>query len=180
MAVLNIHQRGLACPHGAPGALIDRLASGQDGLWPWRTWPPMRFDRPLAVGARGGHGPVRYTVTDYVPGRWIRFGFTGPRGFLGFHEFTVSQAGDGAVLRHTLAMQLRGPARLSWPLVFRPLHDALIEDSLDCAEHATTEHANTEQAGQAARWSLYVRVLRRLLRGAARSSAAPRSATGSN
>lgn len=160
MAVLNIHQRELACPPGAAGDLIDRLASGQDGLSPGRGWPPMRFDRPLAVGARGGHGPIRYTVTDYVPGRWIRFGFTGPRGFLGFHEFTVGRADDGAVLRHTLAMRLRGRARLSWPLVFRPLHDALIEDSLDRAEQAAAG-----QAGKTRRWSLYVRVLRRLRRG---------------
>jgi hypothetical protein len=161
MAVLNIHERRLACSHEVPGDLIDRLASEQDGLWPRRAWPPMRFDRPLAAGARGGHGPIRYTVTDYVPGRWIRFGFTGPRGFRGFHEFAVSRAGDRPVLRHTLAMQLQGPARLSWPLVFRPLHDALVEDSLDCAEQAITG-----QAGKPARWSLYVRVLRRLLRRA--------------
>lgn len=161
MAVLNIHERRLSCSHEVPGDLIDRLASEQDGLWPWRAWPPMRFDGPLAAGARGGHGLIRYTVTDYVPGRWIRFGFTGPRGFRGFHEFTVSGAGDRAVLRHTLTMQLQGLARLSWPLVFRPLHDALIEDSLDCAEQAITG-----QAGKRARWSLYVRVLRRLLRRA--------------
>jgi hypothetical protein len=163
MAVLNIHERRLTSSPEALGALIDGLAGEQDGLWPRQAWPPMRFDRPLAVGARGGHGPVRYTVTGYVPGCWIRFGFTGPRGFRGFHEFAVSQAGDGAVLGHTLAMHLRGPARLSWPLVFRPLHDALAEDSLDCAEQTITG-----QVGQPARWSLYVRLLRRLLRRAAR------------
>jgi hypothetical protein len=171
MAVLNVHERTLACSHEAIGALIDGLAGEQDGLWPRRAWPPMRFDRPLGVGASGGHGPIRYTVTSYVPGCWIRFGFTGPRGFRGFHEFAVSQAGDRAVLRHTLAMRLRGPARLSWPLVFRPLHDALAEDSLDCAEQAVTG-----QAGEPARWSPYVRLLRRLLRRAAEQAAAGASA----
>jgi hypothetical protein len=159
MAVLNIHERTLACSPEVLGALIDGLAGEQDDLWPRRAWPPMRFDRPLGIGASGGHGPVRYTVTHYVPGCWIRFGFTGPRGFLGFHEFAVSRAGDRALLRHTLAMRLRGPARLSWPLVFRHLHDALAEDSLDCAEQAVTG-----QVGELARWSSYVRLLRRLLR----------------
>jgi hypothetical protein len=120
--------------------------------------------RPSAGGrASGGHGPVRYTVTHYVPGCWIRFGFTAPRGFGGFHEFAVSRVGDRAVLRHTLTMHQRGTARLSWPLVFRPLHDALVEDSLNCAEQAVTK-----QVGEPARWSPYVRLLRRLLRRAAR------------
>ncbi|UNO43730.1 DUF2867 domain-containing protein [Streptomyces sp. MST-110588] len=38
----------------------------------------MRFDRPLGVGAYGGHGPVRYRVSAYDPGRRIRFDFTSP------------------------------------------------------------------------------------------------------
>jgi hypothetical protein len=159
MAVLNVHERTLSCPPEVLGALIDGLAGEEDALWPRRAWPAMRFDRPLEAGARGGHGPVRYTITGYVPGTWIRFGFTGPRGFRGFHEFTVRRAGDGAVLGHTLAMHLRGPARVSWPLLFGPLHDALIEDSLDCAEQTAAG-----QVVRPARWSLYIRLLRRLLR----------------
>jgi hypothetical protein len=159
MAVLNIHERTLACSREALGVLIDGLASDQDALWPRRAWPRMRLDRPLGVGANGGHGPIRYTVISYVPGCWIRFGFTGPRGFRGFHEFTAGQAGDHAVLRHTVAMHLRGRARLSWPLVFGPLHDALLEDSLDRAERAVTG-----QAAEPARWGPYVRLLRLLMR----------------
>ena len=31
-------------------------------------------------------------------------------------------------------MKTHGVARLSWPLIFRPLHDALMEDALTCAE----------------------------------------------
>ena len=108
MAVLNVHQRKLACSREVLRALIDELASEEDRLWPRRTWPPMHFDRPLAVGADGGHGPIRYRITDYVPGHWIRFRFTGPRGFRGFHEFVVSQADDCALLEHTLAMRVRG------------------------------------------------------------------------
>lgn len=160
MAVMNVHERVLPATARKVGELLDRLSAEDDPLWPHRAWPAMRLDKGLAVGSAGGHGPVRYTVVAYVPGQWVRFSFTAPRGFHGFHEYSVHPAGEGsAVLRHTLAMKARGPARLSWPLVFRPLHDACLEDSLDRAERAVT---GTVQ--RPARWSAAVRLLRRLAR----------------
>jgi len=160
MAVLNIHERELLATADEVGALLDSLASEDDLLWPVPTWPPMRLDRGLAMGSAGGHGPVRYTVAAYVPGRWVRFAFTGPRGFHGFHEYSVHPAdGGGTTLRHTLAMKARGPARLSWPLAFRRLHDACLEDSLDRAEQAITGTVR-----RPARWSPYVRLLRSSIR----------------
>lgn len=111
----------------------------------------MKLDRPLGVGAKGGHGPVRYTVVGYAPGRWVRFRFTGPRGFHGFHEYVVEESEDGGVvLNHLLAMRVRELARLTWPLFWRWLHDALIEDSLDRAEGV-----------RRSRWGVYVRLVRR-------------------
>ncbi|MFI0907095.1 SRPBCC family protein [Streptomyces sioyaensis] len=160
MGVYNVHERMLPVPDAEAGLLIDGLSGDGDRLWPRHDWPPMRFDGPLAPGAAGGHGPVRYTVAAYVPGRWVRFTFSGPRGFHGFHEYTVHPHGpDRTLLRHTLAMHARGPARLSWPLAFRSLHDAALEDSLDRAEEACTG-----TVAQPARWSRYVRLLRRLVR----------------
>lgn len=153
MAIYNVHERLL--PDGA-GALIDDLGSDQDRLWP-AQWPPMRLDRPLEVGAAGGHGPIRYTVDAYVPGRWARFRVTAPSGFEGFHEFTVHDRPDGVLLRHTIAMRTRGTGRVSWPLVIRWLHDAILEDLLDTAERATTGTVR-----RPARWSPYVRLIRRL------------------
>jgi len=50
------------------GHLLGSLASEQDRLWPSQAWPAMRLNRPLAVGAAGGHGPVRYVVTGYEVG----------------------------------------------------------------------------------------------------------------
>ncbi|MFI5524600.1 SRPBCC family protein [Streptomyces platensis] len=159
MGVYNVHERELPVSGGEAGLLIDGLSGGADPLWPRHDWPPMLLDGPLAPGAAGGHGPVHYTVADYVPGRWVRFRFTAPRGFHGFHEYTVHPLGpDRALLRHTLAMQARGGARLSWPLAFRPLHDAVLEDSLDRAERACTG-----TVARPARWSRYVRLLRRLI-----------------
>jgi hypothetical protein len=160
MGVYNVHERLLAAKGSEVGALLDTLSSEGDGLWPHRSWPAMRFDRALAPGAVGGHGPVRYTVTAYVPSLWVRFAFSGPRGFHGFHEYVVLPVDEKrSVLRHTLAMNTSGPARLTWPLIWRPLHDALLEDSLDRAERAC---AGT--VAHPARWGPHTRLLRGLLR----------------
>ncbi len=128
MEVINIHQRKLTADPAKVGVLIDSLASREDRLWPRHNWPAMEFDRPLGVGAKGGHGPVQYTVEEYAPGRSIKFRFTGPKGFDGFHAYeAVSDGQQSSLLRHTLKMRTSGPAILSWPLIFRPLHDALLE-----------------------------------------------------
>ncbi|MEU9720276.1 SRPBCC family protein [Streptomyces sp. NPDC047976] len=152
MPVHNVHERLLPMGAAEAGALLDSLSAGPDDrLWPHRTWTPMKFDGPLAAGAKGGHGMVRYTIAAYVPGTWIRFAFTGPRGFHGFHEYAVLPVdGERTVLRHTLSMRITGLARLSWPLAYRWLHDALLEDSLDRAER---------HPARPARWSPYVRLL---------------------
>lgn len=137
MQVLNIHDRELRASAREVGALIDSLASPADRLWPRAVWPRMRFDRPLGVGAVGGHGPIRYAVEDFVPGISVRFRFLGPKGFDGWHGLELNAKDlETTVLRHVLSMTTHGPARLSWPLVFRPLHDALIEDAFTQAELA--------------------------------------------
>lgn len=131
--VVNEHSRRFPLPPEVVGALIDTLATADDGLWPCEDWPPMRLDRPLGPGAHGGHGPVRYRVEEHVPGRSVRFRFEAPAGFDGHHGLDVAPAGDGSTLRHWLIMRTTGAARLTWPAFFRPLHDALVEDALDKA-----------------------------------------------
>ncbi|MDQ3696479.1 MAG: SRPBCC family protein [Gemmatimonadota bacterium] len=163
MLIRNVHERLLSLAPAQVGALIDSLASPDDGLWPRDRWPAMRLDRPLTVGAIGGHGPIRYTVDEYEPGLKIRFRFTGMAGFVGTHGFIAEPAASGGTrLRHELLMHTEGSARLTWPAVFRPLHDALIEDALDRAAVAAG------QPPSAPAWSPWVRVLRRVLRRAAR------------
>ncbi|MQA08353.1 MAG: SRPBCC family protein [Pseudonocardiaceae bacterium] len=157
MGVYNVHERRFDVPAEKLGELIDSWSTDHDRLWPSDLWPPTRFDRPLGIGADGGHGPIRYTVTDYTAGRSVRCRFTGPRGVDGFHEFTVHREGDAATLRHILAMNPHGPAKLTWPLVFRWLHDALLEDCLDRAERELTGTVR-----RPASWSRYVRLLRRI------------------
>jgi hypothetical protein len=116
MNVLNIHEREFSVSPGRVGALIDSLSSREDTLWPKQAWPLMEFDRILSVGAVGGHGPIRYFVEAYVPGKSIRFRFTGPRGFNGYHGYEVLElTPQSCVLRHTLGMTTRGLAIISWP-----------------------------------------------------------------
>ncbi len=158
MNVLNIHERELNASPSQVGLLIDQLATKDDPLWPRDQWPAMKFDRPLEVGAAGGHGPIRYFVEAYEPGRSIQFRFTGPRGFDGYHVLDVQEIGPQRVrLKHKIAMNTTGPARLTWPLVFRPLHDALLEDALDKAQTAVG------MSVQPSVWSPWVRFLRWLL-----------------
>jgi hypothetical protein len=118
----------------------------------------MAFDTALGIGARGGHGPVRYVVEQYRPGREVVFRFTNPTGFRGTHRYRIEPTDDGCELEHVIEMDLSGAAMISWPLVFRPLHDALLEDSLDKVEAhlAGSEWHHRE-------WSPLVQTLRKLL-----------------
>lgn len=171
MRVLNVHQRVLPVPVATVGALLDTLASADDRLWPHAAWPRMHLDGPLAVGARGGHGPIRYRVEQYEPGRSVRFRFEQPRGFEGYHALVVEARGANACsLRHELAMRTHGSALLSWPFVYRPLHDALLEDALDRAQRSLATLPRPAQ------WSWWVRVLRALLAPRAPGPALRRSA----
>ncbi|MGD8699289.1 MAG: hypothetical protein PVJ43_08370 [Gemmatimonadales bacterium] len=158
MRVRNVHQRILAAPFAEVGRLLDRLGSRDDPLWPCDRWPAMRLNPGLEVGAVGGHGPIRYSVEEYSPGRFVRFRFSEPRGFDGYHGFEIEAAGPGAVrLRHVLEMKTRGWARLTWPVVYRPLHDALLEDALDRAQSrcgAKVEERSWSARVRAIRWAL--------------------------
>ncbi len=159
--VFNAHERVLPAAPEVVGALLDRLGSADDPIWPSDRWPALELDKPLSLGARGGHGPIRYHVVEYDPGRFVRFRFSAPDGFLGHHEFIVERAGAGsALLRHVLVLAPQGDARYSWPLIWRPLHDALMEDALDRAQAAVTGKPSPPRP-----WTWWVRVLRKLLTG---------------
>jgi hypothetical protein len=85
----------------------------------------------------------------------------------GHHAFVVEPLGrDRCTLRHEMHADAHGATALNWVLVIRALHDACVEDALDCAEHATTG-----AVARPARWSVGVRVLRRWVRGRPRERA---------
>jgi hypothetical protein len=161
MQIVNVHERILPATIDEVGALLDGLAGPGDRLWPEDLWPglPLRFDRPLGVGARGGHGPVRYQVEEYEPGRRVVFRFSEKMGLDGTHRLEVDDSQGVTELRHVLEGRLTNAKAIRrWLLVTRPMHDAVLEDLLDHAELAVTGRVL-----RPARWSWRVRLLRRLL-----------------
>lgn len=158
MRVLNIHEREIGAPPAAVGALLDSLASDNDALWPRTTWPRMHFDRPLGVGAVGGHGPIPYSIEEFRPGQMVRFRFLGPRGFNGHHRLeALPLGGNRTLLRHTIDMSATGAALFTWPVIIRPLHDALLEDALAQAQ------VSLGLAPAVSPWSAWVKLLRWLM-----------------
>jgi len=159
--ISNVHGRALPLPALRVAPLIDSLASPEDRLWPTSLWPAMRLDAPLGVGARGGHGPVRYAVDAHAPGHRVSFRIERPPCLKGArHGFEViATAADSCVLRHVLELEFSGRAWLSWPLVWRPLHDACIEDALAGAQLALGLPPLIRP------WSRWVRLLRFLISG---------------
>ena len=137
--VHNVHERALPVPAAQVGRLLDRMGAADDPLWPAPAWVPVRFDRPLAVGADGGHGPIRYHVTGYEPGRRIELTFHPRTGLAGAHILEIEERGPYAcVLRHRLSARPVGRMRLLWPALVRVCHDTVIEHLLDNAERAVT------------------------------------------
>ena len=168
MEVRNFHSRQLRRPVQDVGPYLDSLSSPNDLLWPHEHWPPMVFGGPLAEGAKGGHGPIRYVVEKYEPGRRVILRFTAPAGFDGVHYFTLEEEGEGTKIGHTIEMRISGPALLTWPLFIRPLHDALLEDALDKVEAHLSGKSWTRRE-----WKPWVKLLRKVLakRRSARSKA---------
>jgi Protein of unknown function (DUF2867) len=159
--VRNVHERKVEASVEEVGPLLDRLGGPEDVLWPSPAWPPMVLDRPVAVGAAGGHGSIRYRVTSHAPGRRVEFRFEPGVGVDGGHVFTVEPAGsDRTLLRHVIDGRTRGAARLGWPLAVRWLHDAVLEDLLDNAERAVGR-----EPARPARWSPWVRLLHAAVAG---------------
>jgi hypothetical protein len=141
--ITNVHTRDLGVP---AGPFVERVQE----LWP-PAWGKQEFDRPLGVGADGGHGPIRYHCTEFVPGQSITFAF---RDGDGTHTLSAS----GTVLRHELIGDFGFVKRARWTLVIRWLHDACLEDLFDACERA----AGREPAAPA-RWSPWVRLVRRTI-----------------
>lgn len=122
-----------------------------------RTWSPLRLDAGLTVGSAGGHGRIRYEVSEYEPGSRVRFTFAPGRGLDGHHEFVVIPEGPARCqVVHTASGRLAGGMRLVWPLAIRWLHEALLADLFD-----NIEREATGRLVRPARWSPWVRLLRR-------------------
>ena len=158
--IRNVHERVVDAPIERLGALLDGLGRKGDRLWPSQNWPPMVLDRPVSEGGAGGHGAIRYHVTEYEPGARVRFAFEPTTGIDGAHELSLSALPGGRCrMRHVLVGRARGRMRPLFSLAVEPLHDAVVEDMFDNAEREATG-----TLARPAKWSLRVRLLRRLFR----------------
>lgn len=140
MKVSSIHERHIQATPEEWGHLLSSLASANDRLWPHERWMPMHLEPSLTVGARGGHGPIRYAVVEHVPEQKVVFQFSPRRGrvFLqGIHYFEGHPQGSGFLIRHVIDARASLGAFLKWKLLIEPLHDALIEDAFDKVQKAT-------------------------------------------
>jgi hypothetical protein len=161
MKILNIHERSLKVGLADAGVAIDGLSGRNDCLWPRNCWPAMEFDGPLAEGARGGHGAVRYSVSEYVPGRRVEFRFSGSgltAGLDGRHFFEIIPRSGHVILRHVVDAECDLRSWLRWQVLIGPLHDALLEDAL-----AGAEGVLVGAVPRIPRWSPWVRFLRWML-----------------
>jgi hypothetical protein len=127
-------------------------------ILPTDKWPPMKLDKGLKVGSRGGHGSIKYFVTEYQPKKSITFQFL-LTGFNGFHRFGIIDLEPNKTeLLHIIDMTTTGSATLKWVLAIRWLHDAYIEDAFDKVEN----HFSKDKKRR--KWTLWVKLLRRIMR----------------
>ncbi|WP_462219280.1 hypothetical protein [Ferruginibacter sp.] len=158
MKVLNIHNREITQPKSEVAKLFKTLATENDLMLATEKWSPMKLDKGLQIGSKGGHGPLKYFVTDYQKDNSITFQFD-LTGFNGFHKFEllVSEA-NKTKLKHTIDMTTTGLATLKWALAIRWLHDAYIEDAFDKVENYFTKDKKSSE------WSWWVERLRKIMK----------------
>ncbi|MGN8553758.1 UNVERIFIED_CONTAM: hypothetical protein OHV15_14355 [Microbacterium sp. SLM126] len=162
MPIINIHQRIFPAGVAEVAALLDQLGTRGDRFWPRDRWPAIKVPRPLRRGDRAGHGPIRYRVSDFGPTE-LWFEFEPEIGLIGRHGLIVEPTPDGraTVLRHVLEGRSTGRMLLAWPLIFRWLHDQLVEEALDNAGRllgiSPLSDPDAHQWNGPSRWALVVR-----------------------
>ena len=172
MRIYNVHERLIPGSMATAMALLDGLSSEDDRLWPKENWMTQRFDKPLQVGAKGGHGPIRYSVDAYDPGLLVHYKFDAGNVITGSHWFAITETEAGILFRHVINARANIGSRIQWVFMIRWLHDALLEDAFDKAEIALTGEVRNPSE-----WSLPVRLLRRWRSLPSRKKAYPTPST---
>tara|TARA_R110000868_G_scaffold166151_1_gene400088 strand:+ start:5817 stop:6311 length:495 start_codon:yes stop_codon:yes gene_type:complete len=158
LKVLNIHKRTIHQPKSKVSELLKTLSTENDLIGPKENWPEMKFKDGIQVGAKGGHGPIRYTVEKYDPNEIIQFRFSKPIGFNGIHKFEIRELSDKQTeLKHTIDMNTEGKATLKWLFVIRSLHNALLEDGFDKLENIFSNEKRHSE------WNIWVKMIRKQL-----------------
>ncbi len=158
MKVLNTHKRVLNEPKQNIAELLATLSKENDKIWPIEKWPAMRFRNGIKIGAKGGHGPIRYSVEKYNPNEIIQFQFSKPKGFNGIHKFELKELPNKKTeIKHTIEMETKGKGTLVWFFAIHSLHNALIEDGLDKIENYFSNDKKVTA------WNVWVKIIRKLL-----------------
>mgnify|MGYP000008778943 FL=1 len=159
MQVVNIHRRIIKQPKVEVVSLLKTLASQNDKVWPNKKWPRIQFKGGLKVGAKGGHGIIRYKVEQCDFENLIGFKFYKPKGFNGIHKIEIEPIDAFSTeIKHSILMTTEGLATLKWIFVIRWLHDALIENAFDNIEN------NFSDVKAYTKWSHWVRLWRYILK----------------
>lgn len=158
MKIINIHKRVLSQPKHEVAKLFRTLGTENDLMLATDKWSPLKLDKGLQVGSKGGHGPMKYFVTDFQEDNSITFQFD-LTGFNGFHKFHLTELETNRTeLSHIIDMTTTGAASIKWALAIRWLHDAYIEDAFDKVENHFTENKKSSQ------WSWWVVTLRKIMK----------------
>jgi len=158
MKVINIHKREIQQPKTELAKLFNTLATDNDMMLATDKWSPMMLDKGLQVNSKGGHGPIKYFVTEYHPEKSIIFEFD-LTGFNGFHRFDLIELEPNRTeLSHIIDMTTTGSATLKWAIAIRWLHDAYIEDAFDKVENYFTNDKKSSK------WNLWVKTLRKVIK----------------
>lgn len=158
MKIINIHKRILSLHISKVGTLLNTLATKNDMMLATDKWSPMKLDQGLKIGSKGGHGPIKYFVTDYQPEKSITFQFD-VTGFNGFHRFEINELdANQTEISHCINMKTTGFATLKWVLAIRWLHDAYIEDAFDKVENHFSEHKKNSE------WIIWIKILRKIMK----------------
>ncbi len=159
MQVINIHKRIINQPKPKVVNLLKTLSTKHDKVWPKDNWPAMRFKNGLKVGAKGGHGIIRYSVEAIDIEEGVVFRFLKPEGFNGIHKFEIkAMDAKSTEVKHSIIMKTEGLATLKWVFVILWLHDALIENAFDTIEN------NFLETKKFTTWSFWVRIWRYILK----------------
>ena len=156
MKVLNIHKRTINQPKDKVTELLKTLSTENDRIWPKEKWPEMKFKEGIQIGAKGGHGPIRYTTEKYNPNEIIQFRFSKPNGFNGIHKFEIKELDkEKTEIKHTIDMNTEGKGTLIWTFAICSLHNALIEDGFDKLENNFSDNRKSTE------WNIWVKFLRK-------------------
>ncbi|MCZ8156390.1 MAG: hypothetical protein O9264_09755 [Leptospira sp.] len=158
MNVTNVHVREFARSRDAVWEKLRLLSTKTDPVWPHENWPRMILYPNLSQGAKGGHGPIRYTVEEILEHKEIKFRFLKPKGFDGYHLLKLEGNDEASTLIHEIRMETNFVGSVVWLVVIKHLHDALIEDAF------TKLEGSLQLSQKKMEWNLWVKMLRLILK----------------